>query len=243
MNPYFLATYMFTFIFEGFSIIDLGRYLMYFVKYVRMGISLLMPQPKGTVEILRGGMMRVHYFMDQDDGHGMIERNLLVPYSIKPKSWTKVEAILDHDYTEWVEQKRETSLIEEAARKAKLDEEESKRAQAIKDAESKPEVKSDGEKTVITDEEDMDLLTDIAKMSETKLEPKASVVQKKGAARYKDCPKVDVTKEMILSAGPGKDFFGIELTPKKISNHYHCLIFYYGKRTKTFEANETIVFL
>lgn len=242
MNPYFLLTYMMTFFLSGLDLTSFIRTAMSMVKYIRLFLSMLMPEPKGTLEMKRG-FVKISYFADQGDG--MKKYHLLLPTSGKPKTWSKVEAVTRDDYLQSLV---DNLTVTVEGPKADLTfqpidpvPETTKIVDVVLPAPVGESQQPDDSMAVPTDmtAEIDEYLASHPPPKETKEEPK----EKKGASKYKHCPKIDVTEAIVDLAGPGRDFFKVQLTPADLSSTYKALIFHYGMRTKTFEAEETIVFL
>ena len=53
---------------------------------------------------------------------------------------------------------------------------------------------------------------------------------------------IDVTEKILMVSGPGKDFFGVKITPKKLSRNWRSLMFHYPRKRKMklFKVNEII---
>lgn len=267
MNPYFLVIYVLSVVFEGWSPASLLSTALSIIKYVRIFISMFIPEPKGTVESRRG-FIKITYYAD--DGDGMEKKYVLLPTGGPEKMWTKVEAVRRVDYLEHIAQQEELErklLLEQAERETSLElpQIESPHIEFLDETaavgpllpsitledspstlrqQSIPPPVADPEKN---DEDD--ILADIDGIASgrdkvVRSQRKRSELPKKSALvhKYKDCPKVNVTRDVLLLAGPNKDFFKVQLSPKDLDSSYQALIFHYGKHQKTFDTADLIVF-
>lgn len=260
MNLYFLGIYILSFFVEGWSWSTLIGYVLSGMKYFRIFISMLIPEPKGTVESLRG-FIKVTYY--SDDGDGLKKKYVLLPTSGKEKSWTKVEVVLRTDYREYLEAQHElSSKVTSSPSKspAELDSKTSRDPALLEPSvepasvsNAGPSEKSQDEKITVdgkiekTVEED--LLKDIEAVASGKDTSSRAVRNRKEkvvstpAKKYKNCPKKDITEEILLLAGANKDFFQVKLTPRDLSSSYQALVFHYNKGQKTFDRDDVLVFV
>jgi len=82
MNIYLLLIYIFNKALNFFNF----RFFLNLIKYIRLVISLFIPERKASSEILRGSVLKITYTVDDKDFIA------LLPYSPIEKDWTKVTA-------------------------------------------------------------------------------------------------------------------------------------------------------
>lgn len=98
MNPYFLFLYIFSSIYYSLGLDT----IVTAVKYIKMAGSVLTPDKKSSVEKLRGNILKINI----TDGDS--EYYYLLPYASKPKTWTRVEAVLKDDCIPSIEESLKT---------------------------------------------------------------------------------------------------------------------------------------
>lgn len=95
MNPYFVLLLWFQILSSWFDLAFIVRGFFRLTKNVRLILSLFIPEPKGTVDHLRGNVLRVNYV----DPKGIQSKGYyLLSYSNPPLRWTKVRAITHEEY-------------------------------------------------------------------------------------------------------------------------------------------------
>jgi len=220
MNPYMLLLCIYNLLFDGWSFSSVVSYGLSLVKNVQIVLSMFIPEPKGTMEMKRG-YFEIKYFADHGDG--MKEHFVLLPDKGREATWTKVKAVLKHEYQAYVEEKKKAELLEREKAESKA-------------AETKPD------KTEQSLEDDIEDVASGKNQSSFKAEGSKLRTHSELQQRYKHCVQEDVTEHIMSYAGFNKDFFQIALTPKAISSSYQALIFFYGKgRQKIFEADDHIL--
>lgn len=212
MNPLFLLAYVLMTLYEysiKISIIDT-------IKWIKIAGAILSPDKKASTEKVRGNILKVSFM------NGDVEGYYLLPYSAKPKQWTRVEAVTKQDAEEM------TKVIEER--------------NVVGEILATEEIIIEGTpQEVNSPPVDNELESDMDEISHIKFKPKPkmkSIGEFKAdktrlAEYYKEFKRQDVTSEIELISGPGKDFFNMKITPYNINHNYHCLIFYYRKGTKS----------
>lgn len=234
MNPYFLLLYVATAIYQWLDISNFVHLIMSVVKNIKLVGSMLLPDPKGTIEHLRGGILKVNY-VDPHQSKGNKEPSyVLLPYSVPALSWTKVFAISNEQYEKGP---ISSTKKEQAAIKEKLSPLDNDQAVEFvkKSYELISEELNDPSSTYRTLKAlDGDVLDDIDAAAHETRHKKSTKVS------LKHYEKTDVTEFIEMVAGPGKDFFGCRITPAQINQDYRYLIFHFHKRTSTFAANDDL---
>lgn len=232
MNPYFLLLYVMTAMYRWLDISNVIHFGIAAIKNIKLLGSMLLPDPKGTVEHLRGGILKVNYIDPQRIASSSGEKSyVLLPYSIPALSWTKVFAITNEQYEKGEPTFKPTHVATEKLSGNQIE----NFLQASHEMIEKHLDKEPGgyrELRAI----DTDLLDDILDVGETK----AAVKSKSAKISLKAFEKTDVTEFIEMVAGPGKDFFGSSITPAKLNPDYRYLIFHFHKRTITFAANDDL---
>jgi hypothetical protein len=258
MNPYFLILYALSVLLEGWTPSSLLSVGLSIVKYVRLFISMFIPEPKGTVESRRG-FIRITYY--SDDGEGMEKKYVLLPTGGPEKTWNRVEAVYRIAYREFMSQQEESNRnsapnpqskgkqIDSGATVEKAIGHLDETAVVGTPLSSTSPEQGPILQTEKKDDGDDDMLAEIdsiASGSNSSAHPRRKrndPPQKLTAAhKYRSCPKVDVTSDILLLAGPNKDFFRVQLTPRDLDSSYQALIFHYGKHQKTFDTTDIIAF-
>jgi len=212
MNPLFLLAYVLMTLYEystRISILDT-------IKWIKIVGAILSPDKKASTEKVRGNILKVSFM------NGDVEGYYLLPYSAKPKQWTRVEAVTKQDAEDTTKVLEERDMVGSILTTEEI---------VIEGAPQ--EVNS-----VVVDEE---LESDMDEISHTKSEPKSKtkpigelkIDKTRSAEYYKEFKRQNVTTEIELISGPGKDFFNMKITPYNINHNYHCLIFYYRKGAKS----------
>lgn len=126
---FFNLLYMFISIFDGMSVrylIDTG---MSIIKNARILISMIMPEPKGSMTRMRG-YVNISYFASFGDDDTVKQYSVILPVSGTPKKWVKVEAVTLESYSDYLEDEEKRKALEkislERERLRKLDEEKAK---------------------------------------------------------------------------------------------------------------------
>lgn len=87
MNPYMLFLYIASSVYYSLGLDT----IITAVKYIKMAGKMLSPDPKASIEKLRGNVIKVN--LHGSDG----DTFYLLPYSAKSKTWTRVEVVLNCD--------------------------------------------------------------------------------------------------------------------------------------------------
>lgn len=223
-------------VYRYFDVPNLISIIISTVKYTRMGISLLMPPKKGSVEYLRGGLLKVNYTdPNQKDGPG--ELSIILPYAVPAKHWDKVFVITVQSYQAYLDKLREDRKREADAQEA------IEKARANSPSIEKMEI-------------DHDLASDLSDIAGVEVDPSSLAVPRSTRSKptdhdevadqkclkhqLKECEKEDITQLMLSMAGPGKDFFGVELAISQVYPDAKALIFIFGKKSKTFVEGDAI---
>ena len=227
MNPYFVLLIIFNYVSSLISYSNLIKGGLSIFKYIKLIGSLLTPDPKGNVEYLRGGLVKIS-FIDpsiqsnfSDIGYSkQKESHILLAYSPIPKNWTHVFAVTKDEYD---------TVLESKFNQAKpLDSSTSR----VEELEEIPNINNKDDMT--------DILKDLNDVMEKSVNN--SIKEVKPRHIIKDCKKIDVTSLIYEKSGPGKDFFGSPVKTRHIDSSYKYLIFKYeGNKTKTFESDDVIV--
>jgi hypothetical protein len=101
MNPYFVMLVWFNMIRSWFNMSFLFTMSMSFLKNTRLVLSLLLPDPKGSVEHMRNNVVKVTY-VDPTSEHGVRDktapRHYLLKYSNPPLTWTKMRIVTNTEF-------------------------------------------------------------------------------------------------------------------------------------------------
>jgi hypothetical protein len=99
MNVYFLMLYVMTAVYRWLDFSNVLHLAMAFIKNMKLLGSLLLPDPKGTIEHQRGGILKVNYVDPEAKSQGKKSQlHFLLPYSVPALNWTKVYAITIEEY-------------------------------------------------------------------------------------------------------------------------------------------------
>jgi hypothetical protein len=122
MNPYFLLLYIFTALYRWLNFSNLLHLAMAFIKNVKLLGSLLLPDPKGTIEHQRGGILKVNYVDSEAKSQDKKSQlHFLLPYSIPALGWTKVYAITIDEYDKKHQKKAIKTNIEKSQKVENVD--------------------------------------------------------------------------------------------------------------------------
>lgn len=210
------------------------------IKNIKLVGSMLLPDPKGTVEHLRGGILKVNYIDPQSMSTSNVEKSyVLLPYSIPALSWTKVFAITNEQYergsiSQSIKSEEKVRHIATEKLPADGDQIENFLEASQQMMEKHLEKEPGGYRQLMAT--DTDLLDDILDASEVK----TTKPKKPAKVSLKQFERTDVTEFIEMVAGPGKDFFGCHITPSKLNPDYRYLIFHFHKRTCTFAADDDL---
>lgn len=94
MNPSFLILLIINNVVAFFDLAGMAKTFMWLVKNVRMVIGMFIPEKKGSLEVLRGGIVKINYVIPGSGKSGYF----LLSSSQPPKLWERVSAILESDY-------------------------------------------------------------------------------------------------------------------------------------------------
>ena len=101
MNELFVVIIILLLVYRYFNLGNTISAVLSTIKYVRMGISLLVPINKGSVTYLRGGFIQIKYTDPNqfDDNEGV---SVLLPYAVPAKQWNKVFQITVESYEQYL---------------------------------------------------------------------------------------------------------------------------------------------
>jgi len=228
MNPWFVLLLIFGILYRYLNIANVISSVLSVVKYSRMAISVLMPPKKGSVEYLRGGLLKITYSDPAQSEQSAV--SVILPYSVPALHWEKVWLVTVESYQSYIqaaaEKRRVASTCREQAETLQFEKQETDQALASD--------LSDIAGTTID-------ASAVTYPKEVPSEPE-EVDLKTLRHQIRDCEKEDVTELMLLMSGPGKDFFGIETEVNRLVPHARALIFVFGKKSKTFLAEEAVRF-
>lgn len=250
MNPFFVCLLILIIAYRYFSFPNVVSIVLNFFKYTRMGLALMMPPKKGSVEYLRGGILKIAYLdPNQNDATGKVsdhDKYAFLTYSIPAKHWNKVLMVTDRSLATYQQKLEEQSRQEEEDRKAI--EIALRNSPSVEKLENDHDIASD-----LSDIAGVEVdVSSLASPPSRDQEVQQSITSRKKndamtkldelaiRQQVRECEKEDVTELVLLMAGPGKDFFGVSIKACHLVPHAAALIFLFGKKSKTFLSSDVI---
>jgi hypothetical protein len=221
MNLYFLMLYIGTALYRWLDFSNVLHLVMAFIKNVKLLGSLLVPDPKGTIEHQRGGILKVNYVDPNTtaDQKKTSASHFLLPYAIPALGWTKVHAITVEEFNRTRREQAATGQI-------------------VNTDPDQPRAPAKHLKPI-----DEDLLGDMLAVSQTSKVDREIPVRGPKKVSLKGFEKLDVTEFIESLAGPGKDFFGCPIMPVQLNPDFKYLIFHFGRKSKTFSSMDSLASL